>query len=317
MAITTDPVSGANGPSNSGVYWVGADGNTYVRAGGLTGVDNLGNMGSGGSGTFNTQLNGINESLTRINDPNAPTTGGGGGGGGGGAAAPAANPYLDLLKQQYNDVQNTLPGLLKNNQTAHDNAVTQGNAAYDQNSNQNMSQYDKNMGSIADNGNGAFNSLMSLLGRFGQGGDPFQQDAIGKMLGGYTGTQTQGANSTYNGNKTMLDTNHGIDMNNWDTQLNQNNANVTAGVKGNLDNIALQMAGSGGTPPTPTGDILAQLQRSYSTPTYAAPSAAAMSQWSLNPTEVRPGANLSGNAPTTPGFAAVPQQPQQQQNMLT
>jgi hypothetical protein len=227
-------------------------------------------------------------------------------GGSGGSVTPN---YISLLQDQATRVQNSLPGLLANYDTAYNNAVKQGTDAYNQAKDTQQLQYDTGGNQISDYANGAYNSLMSLLGRYGQGGNAPLLGQISNLLNQYVSGQSRGLNQSYNSNKAALDTSHAADMTNWMTQRDQGKASATQGVQSVLDNLYAQIAAGGGVAPMPTGDVLSSLQRSYSVPAYQSPSVPALSAWNFNPAQVA--ANVSN--PSVSSTIATPQTDNQDQ----
>lgn len=198
----------------AGVYWQGADGNYYVRADGVEGVQAFSNT------NFAPLAPDIINSLVRIDDPNPPPTQGTTStaptGGGGGAAAPVLNQAGVTNTQR---TINEIPGLLQaalaaegtsygNTKGGFDASETTQRGAYDTGTTTNQQNYDANFMDSIRAGIKGLGGLMSLLRGTGAGGGT-AEDIARDTVGGVTAGDIRGGADIRKENQGALDTSLG------------------------------------------------------------------------------------------------------------
>lgn len=190
----------------AGVYWIGQDGNTYMKADGLNGVTKW-------IAPYQTPQQ---MGLTEIRDPAlgaAPSAAPTGGGGGSAAAAPPA-----LNQGAVNNTQSTidqLPGILQSALEAEGQRFqnTQGgfNAqegtqrqTYDKSTETNQLNYDANFMDSIRAGVKGLGGLMALLRGTGASGGSVEGD-VRDVVGGVTSQDIRGGHDTQEQNQGQLD----------------------------------------------------------------------------------------------------------------
>lgn len=187
-----------------GVYWIGQDGNTYMKAEGLDGVqkwvapllppDQLG-------------LKQIADPMAPTQVPSAPT-------GGGGGVAPKV-----LNRAGVNNTQETIdeiPGLLQaaldaertsygNTRGGFDSSEKVQRGAYDSGTTTNQLNYDSNFMDAIRAGISGVHGLLSLLRGTGASGGT-AEDLARDTVGGVTSTDIRGGKDTRDENQGQLDT---------------------------------------------------------------------------------------------------------------
>lgn len=312
----------ANQPS--AVYWLGADGNTYVKAAGTNGVQNYGKL-PGGSTIAGA---------SQISDPSAPaqgTTYGSGQRGGGSNDLSSFDQSIDATNAQINNLTPSLNSGITNADNGYQstiNSLLQGKANADQtyntNKTSNAQDYSGAKSTIHANTGATINGVDSLLGSRGGGGQAAGTYAA--LLAGRAGTeQLNDAGTNFGKNEQALDTNY----NNFNTGYNTNTTNAAlqhdSDIKNVQANIQVQKAnllqslaslinqrtaasgGSGTAASQPYADQAKQLLTSASalgapktiapiTPTtYTAPT---LSSYTTNPTTVTAGGTAATDTST-------------------
>lgn len=202
--------------NNAGVYWLGADGNYYVKAAGLGDINNGGVIKTSQAGVGN--ISSLVGNLTQIADPNPggkPPPGPAAPGNPNATAAPAKvdksgdislnQGTADAADQTTNEgiakINSKLAGILGDYTTDANNASTQ----YTTSSNQNQSNLQKNketaLVNAAQGRRGLFATLSSL-GALGGSGIELANRAVQSGAN----EDLSGAQDTYAGNQSGLDT---------------------------------------------------------------------------------------------------------------
>lgn len=201
----------------AGVYWIGADGNTWVKTA-ATGVKNLGPNPSQNQNAV-MLLNG----LDRVNDPNppkqktssspAPAYSGGGGGGGAVAAPKVLNQAgVDNTQRTIDEIPGLLEAALAAERTRYGNTVREfqeqegmQRKAYDGSTVTNQQNYDANFMDSIRAGIKGLGGLMSLLRGTGAGGGT-AEDIARDTVGGVTAGDIRTGADTRDENQGALDT---------------------------------------------------------------------------------------------------------------
>lgn len=200
----------------AGVYWLGADGNTYVKADGVNGGEVMA-LGSGWDQNQNA-VDLIN-SLERIDDPNPPkqtTTSTASTGGGGTTAAKVFNQAGADNTQRAID---QMPGLLEralaatrqdyqNTEKGFDAQRAAQQGTYDTSTVTNQQNYDSNFMDSIRSGIKGLGGLMALLRGTGAGGGT-AEDLARDTVGGVTAQDIRGGADTQKENQTALDSSLG------------------------------------------------------------------------------------------------------------
>lgn len=155
--------------ATSGAYWLGRDGNYYLRANNTDGVVNLGKSPSNNQNFVDMVNVGA---YSQIDDPNVRQDTAPAPGGGGGSSRPALNQALVNNTQAQIDQMGSLlaDALAAENQRYSnvrgdfDRSATQERSRYDEGSTTNMQNYDRNLMSSVRAGAQGLGGLMSLLG---------------------------------------------------------------------------------------------------------------------------------------------------------
>lgn len=274
MATTAAPAA----PSS--VYWVGADGNTYLK--GATGVQNLGQTTGNSANGFNT---GTQEfQAQQIADPNPPagssTTPQVPGADATSTIIPGVNDPATIAGygQAIADTQQTigqLPTQLQGSEnqiqsaynTAYQTLLGQANqaaATYGSNTTQNQQGYVTNKNTIGTNAGQSLNGIERLLGSRGAGGSSAALIAAPQAVAQEATSQRAGAGQAYGATQNGLDTSYGTykqqnqnDINSIGSQeQQQDNAAVAsmnstkAGLLQQLATLSAQKAAAQGTDPT-------------------------------------------------------------------
>lgn len=198
------------------VYWVGSNGNVYLK--GPSGVQDLGqnnyNLGNGGF-----ESNTLQQSIqaNRIDDPNAG--GGATSTGGGGATAALLGQYDQSIGNTQSAINRLGSQQDSGNQgidTSYTNALNQllsgenqAKSTYDTNKHQTAVDYVGGKNTVRSNAGSSLNGLLRLLGARGAGGSSAATiSAPGAVA--RSATQQQGdLSNTFGSNNQALDTNWG------------------------------------------------------------------------------------------------------------
>lgn len=215
--------SSPRGSLSGSIYWIGADGNVYLKGAGGNGasVKNLGNPQQ--AQTWNLGLNGA----VQVGDPNpgggggggqqaAQTAPSGGGGGGGGYSAPAPKPDrsnsialqmagLGAVDQQYNSGVSAIDSSLGKLMGQYGEEAAANEKIYTDSSNSNQNNLQKNkqtaMVNAAQGRQGLFGTLASIGALNGSG-----IDLANRSVQKGANDDLSGAADSYAGNQTNLDT---------------------------------------------------------------------------------------------------------------
>jgi hypothetical protein len=232
------------GKAPSSVYWVGADGNTYVKSAGVKGVQNYGKLAAGST---------ISGSQ-KIDDPNPPansnnsTTY---------DASAANNPPADL--SSYDQAINATNDQINNLTPSYNNLLSGANDAYQQtlntlnqdkatadsqyglNKTNDRQGYATDKNAIRTNTGHTINGIDSLLGERGAGGQA--AGAYAGLLASRAGTgQLTAAGTTFAKNEQGLDTNYNNFLHGYDTNVKNADLTKTAAIKNAQANIDTQKA---------------------------------------------------------------------------
>lgn len=301
-----------------GVYWSGADGNTYVRADGVNNGEVM-QLPSGWATNQNTV--GLINSLQRIDDPNPPqSTTPAPTGGGGGAPKPVLNQAGVANTQRTID---ELPGLLEAalaaERTRYGNTVNDFNTeeagqrkTYDESTVTNTKNYDANFMDSIRAGIKGLGGLMSLLRGTGAGGGS-AEDMARDTVGGVTATDIRGGADTQKENQTALDTTLGSVLDqlrrkrqaNEDTVVNNERA-INRDSDTQMQELFGKMAGFYGDVGD-TNNANSWMNRAGDlTPRIAANSRAQVSSYDTTPVAVKAPELTAFTAPTQPSFETAP-----------
>lgn len=272
-------------------------------------------------------------------------TGGSGSGSGSGSSSssssyanPAAASLYGNLAGEYENEVNTLEGeeptLEGNINNAYNTSVSEQNQAEGNEQNQNNQQRQSTFGTIDQNANSTYNSLMALLGASGAAGSSAATFGVPQAVGTNTDSASNSANSTYSENENTIQESNANALADLLSQKNTNLANGLAGLKSQEESDVQEAQGDeanaayyGGTPNaslntslnTDAGNIQSQLSQifsQYATPTYTAAAAPTLASYTqpTAPTVTTP----SASTPTTStAFLPYLTQSAQGQNLLT
>lgn len=372
-AITSGTPNAGIGNVGQGVYWVGADNNIYTKVSGQNGVKNIGPVGVAAlpkglseianpnppkaSSSSSTGPNGEGSSSSSSTGSSSGSYSSGGSSSGSSTNDPdAVAYYTDLINQlttQLNgakgeqgtglaNINNAYNEALNNTNTAQSNALsslaTQGS--------ENGQARENNIGSINQNANQAYNSLMALLGASGAGVSSAATTNVPYAVAQNASGQRAGANTTYNTNKNSIDSATTTTKQQYQTALddllnqkNSNTENFMSGLLGQEGQLEQQIAaaqinrgeqggqsytqaaqGAGDTT-SAINDIQGQLNNifaQYATPTYTVNPVSVtqpnLTTYSVDPTTV---AAQTSSPNVDAAFAPYLQQLQTQPNILT
>lgn len=272
-------------PFGQGVYWVGQDGNTYMKASDLNGVVQW----------HAPLLSPTRAGLTQIADPLAPTPQVPSGGGG--SSEPAPNQAaVDNTQRAIAEIPGLLKAALASEAQTYDNTNAGFNAqqdqqqkTYDTSTTTNQQNYDSNFMDSIRAGIKGLGGLMALLRGTGAGGGTADQQ-VRDVVGGVTANDIRTGADTQKENQTALDSSLSSFLGdlrqkreeNKDTHVNNERAirrssnsqlqdlySRMAGYYGDAGNTAQRdafMAGAGGLTPEIAADTRSQVSKYDTTP---------------------------------------------------
>lgn len=222
--------------SLQGDYWVGQDGNLYVKAAGVQGangapVDNLGKN----SASLDTSLAGLG--AKQISDPAVPPAPTGGGGGGGGGATSSAGGHLSqavidaVMQSIANNIaqaQNDYDAALKTNKANQANGDAQYDTATTNNS-EGRAQSVQQAEQAGAQGLQGLDAVLASLGALNGTGSIL----AGRAVANTTNNDIGSANQTFQTNKQAIDQERGA----YDTGYNQNNNNLLTALNNDKKNF--------------------------------------------------------------------------------
>lgn len=226
-------------------YWLGADGNTYVKAAGVNGVQNYGKLPTG-STIAGAQL---------INDPNPPAPAGNGNGSTVDNSKTTATPDLSSYDQSIDatnaQINNLTPTLNNNISGANSqyqttvNSLLQGKTTADQgyqlDKTNDAQDYNGAKNTIRTNTGQTINGIDSLLGSRGGGGQAAGDYAA--LLAAKAGTgQLTGAGTSFGKNEQGLDTNYNTFLTGYNTNMKNADLTKTAAINSAQADIDTQKA---------------------------------------------------------------------------
>lgn len=205
-----------------GVFWIGQDGNIWMKDAG--GTRNMGNP--TGDSQYSVQNNklvdkyadyegqpGSIKDYDMIPDPvvkqSAPT------GGGGRTYEPLNQAAVDATNQKLTGLDTILARALSDAVTKRDNIrdalntqQKQGVAQYDENTLRNMQNYDSNLGASLRAGRSGLSGLMAALRGGGGGGNDFARDWVQNTVADTTYNDIREGYDTFDENRRGLDSSH-------------------------------------------------------------------------------------------------------------
>lgn len=203
----------ANAPT--AVYWIGANGNTYVKAAGSNGVQDYGKLPTGSNIAGATQ----------INDPSAPASGPAASGSGNGADLSSYNQGIDATNAQINALDpqlNTVLGTVGNNFQTTLNNLNQDKATtedtYTKNKTADAQDFVGAKNTIGTNTGATINTIGSVLGARGAGGQS-AGDYATLVAAGQGGQQRAAAGTNFGKNEQSLDTSINTYRTGYDTNV--------------------------------------------------------------------------------------------------
>lgn len=237
--------------SNSAVYWIGADGNGYVK--GASGVQNYGKVSGSNANGFDAAHGSVQ--AKQIADPNPPSTVVSSGGAGAGDVS-SYDQSIEGTNAQINNLTPTLNNLLQGAYNSYQqtiNNLDQSKASADQtyglNKTSNAQDYNGAKNSIRTNTGNTIRGIDTMLGSRGGGGQAAGDYAA--LLAGKAGTgQLNDAGTNFGKNEQGLDTNYNNFLNGYNTNVNSaglqrdsdiNSAQAT--IKTQKANLLQQLAG--------------------------------------------------------------------------
>lgn len=305
------------------VYWIGQDGNIYLKSA-ATGW----NARNSGSASQQPILDQISSFATRIDDPvnpggggtPAPVGGGGGTGGGGGAPAPVLNQAAISNTQRTID---QIPGLLQAALEAEGvrfaNSMNEFNSqegvqrkSYDGSTITNQQNYDENYMDSIRAGSKGIGGLMALLRGTGAAGGT-AEDIVRDTVGGVTSNDIRTGADTQKENQVALDNSLSTFLTELarkrrmaeDTRVNNERA-VRRDTNTQLQDLFGKMAGYYGEAGR-TADANAWMARAGDlTPEIAANSRTQISPYDTTPVAVQAPQLTAFAGPTQPSVIAGP-----------
>lgn len=295
----------------AGVYWIGQDGNTYMKADGLAGVTK-----------WVAPLKSPEQmGLTRIDDPVNPTpTAAPTGGGGGGTVTPSLNQAAVNNTQLALD---QLPGLLqaalqseaqRYQNTVNDfGAQEQGQRkTYDESTTTNQQNYDQTYMDSIRAGTKGLGGLFNILRGTGAAGSTVEGD-VRDIVGGVTANDIRTGADTQKENQTSLDGALGAFLTelgrkrrvNEDTRVNNERA-ITRDNQTQMQDLLGKMAGYYGDAGRTAERDTFMSRAGQLTPGIAANSRAQLSAYDTTPVAVQAPQLTAFAAPTQPDVAVAP-----------
>lgn len=201
----------------AGVYWIGADGNAYIKAAGYNGVQNW-----GVPNAENPRIDELN-SFSKIADPRAPVSSGNTGGAASdpaiGQAIGNVNSALDRLGNQYNSGASGIDASYQNALNQLLGAKNQGQQTFDQNKQTNSTNYVGAKNTIGSQAGQTLSGLQRLLGSRGAGGGSAATIAAPQAVTRGATLQRQDAGNTFAQNQQGLDQNWGNYLQGYNNQV--------------------------------------------------------------------------------------------------
>jgi len=203
----------ANSPS--AVYWIGQNGNTYVKT--VRGVEDYGKL-PGGSTIAGA---------SQIDDPSAPANGSTftGGGGSGGGNTSSYDQAIDSTNAQINNLTPVLDSAVQNAdnafQTTTNNLLTgkvSADKTYNDNKTSDAQDFNGAKSTIRANTGSTINGIDTILGAHGGGGQA--AGGYAALLAGKAGTrQLNDAGTNFGKNEQSLDTGYHNFVDAYDTNV--------------------------------------------------------------------------------------------------
>ena len=313
------------------VYWVGADGNLYVKGaasvnGGATtnvgsapktmGIDNNANN---GYGITSNQINlpGLNIAAQQIADPATATT----------PTAPAVagkNTAMDdaaiaNTQGSINQIAPLLASALASEGTSYGNATgaldasqKQQQGQYDSSTTTNQQNYDSNFMDSVRSGIKGLGSLMNILRGSGASGGT-AEDQVRDVVGGQTADDIRTGADTQKGNQTTLDnalSSFLTDLKSKKAAADDTHANnvhaINAQSATNLQDLYSKMAGYYGDKGDTGAANTAMAQAGALTPQIAANSSTQTSAYDTTPVPVQAPQLTAFAPPTAPNAISAP-----------
>jgi hypothetical protein len=210
---------------NGGNFWVGSDGNVYVKSAGVTGAngaaaDNLGKN----NPALLTDLKSYG--ATGITDPNAPAPAATGGGGSGGSSTTSGGGVLsqDVINGVLQSIANSVSGYTSTYQTdlGTNNAnQANGDSQYNTSGTNNTEGRAQSIQQAEQAGAQGLKGLDAVLASLG-GLSGTGSLLAGRAVASTTNNDIGSANQTFTTNKQAIDNAKGA----YDTQYNQDDANL-------------------------------------------------------------------------------------------
>ena len=296
----------------AGVFWIGTDGNTYMKGDGFNG---------GAVTKWSAPLQSPqNLGFTQIDDPVNPPVSRAPAGGGGGAATPALNTGA---------VQNTqlaidqLPGLLqaalqaegqRYNNTVNDFNAQEGQQrqTYDTSTTTNQQNYDQAYMDSIRAGTKGLGGLFNILRGTGAAGSTVEGD-VRDIVGGVTANDIRTGADTQKENQTSLDSSLGAFLTdltrkrrvNEDTKVNNERA-ITRDNQTQMQDLFSKMAGFYGDAGQTAQRDSFMSRAGALTPGIAQNSRAALSAYDTTPVAVQAPQITAFAAPSQPDVAVAP-----------
>ena len=212
--ITQNTAGNPSSPSGSGggaVYWVGQDGNVWLKD--ATGTRNMGTAQSTMDNGFESQYgSGV---ATRIGDPlpgGVRTSSAPSGGSGVAAPPPLNQAAVDATNASISSLDQILAQALASADTGYTNALNvlntqeqQEKGKYDESTLSNMGNYDSNLAAALRAGRSGLSGLMAALRGGGGAGNKFARDWVQNTVADTTSNDIREGYNTFDENRQELD----------------------------------------------------------------------------------------------------------------